>query len=70
MKTPDLFEEFITDAEDESRPDDTRLLPVPKKQNRGKSKPASKTQLENLQPAQYVRAEVESVQLKIDKKIA
>ena len=58
MKNPDLFEQFIADAEDESHPDTTRLLPVPKKQNRGKSKPASKTQLENLQPAQYVRAEV------------
>ena len=53
MKNPDLFDQFIADAEDESRPDDTRLLPVPKKQNRGQSKPASKTQLENPQLVQY-----------------
>jgi Replication initiator protein A len=58
MKNPDFFEQFIVDAEDESHPDAAQLLPVPKKQNRGKSKPASKIQPENLQPAQYVRAEV------------
>jgi Replication initiator protein A len=58
MKNPDSFEQLIPDAEDESHPDTGQLLSVPKKQNRGKPKPASKIQPENLQPAQYVRAEV------------
>jgi hypothetical protein len=38
MKDPELFEQFIADAEDELYPDATRLLPAPKGQNRKKSK--------------------------------
>ncbi len=58
MENPDLFEQFIGDAEDNSLPNAALFLPVPKEENRGKSKPARKTQPEGPQPAQYVRAEV------------
>ena len=58
MKDPEPFEQFIADAEDELYPDATRLLPALKGQNRKKSKAVVKIKSESLQPAQYVRAEV------------
>lgn len=58
MENPDLFEQFIADAEQDSHLEAPRLLPVPKEHNREKSKPTRKTQPESLQAAQYVRAEV------------